>query len=467
MSYPVSNIFFMLDQIREGLVILDKDFNYKYVNKTAALVLGKPVEEIIDKDIFTVSPNVGISKTYQLITSTLKDGEHREWEEYFPNGKIWIQFFANKVSDELHIFFRDITVKKAVIKNANDERERFVLAAKATADMIWDWNLLTDDIWWNDNFYIQLGYVRNKNSSNIEFWNNNIHPNDKDRIISGIEHVFKNKGEYWVDEYRFRMANGNYAYILDRGFVTYNEEGTAIKMIGAMMNFTDKKEKEMRLLELSSKLHSVVEEERSHLAREIHDELGQQLTGLKLDLSWVKKKMKTEDPEVTEKVQETLMLIDLTVKTVRRIATELRPGILDDLGLIAALDWQSHEFEKRSGIRCEFIAKVNPQELTSDISTGIFRIYQESLTNIARHSNATKVSTMLSKEGNFLKLQVIDNGIGFDVDAAGKKGTLGLLGMKERVLMMNGKIEMKSLPGEGSTFTILAPIESNIDTTLI
>jgi len=270
-------------------------------------------------------------------------------------------------------------------------------------------------------------------------------------------HRKKNGEEIFVNIYAHDIAyiNQNARLIL------------AIDVTEKIIAEQELQESHQQLRDLSAHLQNIREDERGNIAREIHDELGQQLTGLKLDLSWVKKKMKTEDPEVTEKVQETLMLIDLTVKTVRRIATELRPGILDDLGLIAALDWQSHEFEKRSGIRCEFIAKVNPQELTSDISTGIFRIYQESLTNIARHSNATKVSTMLSKEGNFLKLQVIDNGIGFDVDAAGKKGTLGLLGMKERVLMMNGKIEMKSLPGEGSTFTILAPIESNIDTTLI
>jgi PAS domain S-box-containing protein len=225
-----------------------------------------------------------------------------------------------------------------------------------------------------------------------------------------------------------------------------------------------KAEKELQyshrqLRELSAHLQNIRENERGNISREIHDELGQQLTGLKLDLSWVKKKMKTEDSDVIEKVQEILMLIDMTVQTVRRIATELRPGILDDLGLIAALDWQSHEFEKRSGIKCEFISNINPQDLTSEIATGMFRIYQESLTNIARHSGATKVSTLLSQENGFLKLLIKDNGVGYDVDEATKKGTLGLLGMKERVFMMNGKIEMTSKPGFGSSISILAPIE--------
>jgi two-component system sensor histidine kinase UhpB len=456
MSYPVSNIFFMLDQIREGLVILDKDFNYKYVNKTAALVLGKPVEEIIDKDIFTVSPNVGISKTYQLITSTLKDGEHREWEEYFPNGKIWIQFFANKVSDELHIFFRDITVKKAVIKNANDERERFVLAAKATADMIWDWNLLTDDIWWNDNFYIQLGYVRNKNSSNIEFWNNNIHPNDKDRIISGIEHVFKNKGEYWVDEYRFRMANGNYAYILDRGFVTYNEEGTAIKMIGAMMNFTDKKEKEMRLLELSSKLHSVVEEERSHLAREIHDELGQQLTLLKLELNRIKKFLPENPEEALQHLNHSLETVTGSIKSVKNLSFELHPQLIRELGLNEALDRYMQNFAHRSGLKCILHIADNFNCNNESTSLTIYRIVQEALSNVIRHAKATEARVKIESTKHQWLISIEDNGTGM-TEKPDDKFSLGLTGMKERAHMINAEFEIISNAG-GTKINIVIPI---------
>src|SRR5690606_27760286 len=127
------------------------------------------------------------------------------------------------------------------------------------------------------------------------------------------------------------------------------------------------------------------ETERTHMAREIHDELGQQLTGLKMDISWLNKKIITEDEAIKEKLKDTISLIDKTVITVRKIATELRPSILDDLGLIAAMEWQSEEFQKRSEITTKFSSNVSQVMIPTELATGLFRIYQESLTNILRH----------------------------------------------------------------------------------
>src|SRR5205085_11582830 len=138
-----------------------------------------------------------------------------------------------------------------------------------------------------------------------------------------------------------------------------------------------------------------------------------------------------ENKNAQEKISSMISLIDETVKSVRRISSELRPGILDDLGLIDALDWQSHEFEKRTGIRCRFISSPLHFKLDKKISTGIFRVYQETLTNVTRHSEATEVSTVLEQRKDMVTLRVSDNGKGFDKKEAGKKNTLGIVGMKE------------------------------------
>lgn len=446
----------MLDQIREGLVILDKNYCYKYVNKTAALVLGTPASDIIDKNIITISPNVVNSESFHHLNATMKDGKHREWEEYFTNGGIWIQFFANKVNDELHIFFRDITRKKAVIKAANDERERFVLAAKATADMIWDWNLISDEIWWNDNFYSQLGYNRNNIQSNIEFWNNNIHPDDKERVISSIEDAFANDEEYWISEYRFKMANGAYAHILDRGFVSYNEEGKAIKMIGAMMNFTDKKEKEMRLLELSSKLHSVIEEERSHLAREIHDELGQQLTLLKLELNRVKKFLPNNPNEALLHLNQSLETVTGSIKSVKNLSFELHPQLIRELGLNDALERYMHNFSQRSGLNCSLSIDTNFYCDDQAKSLTIYRIVQEALSNVIRHAKASEASVNISSSKHHWSISIEDNGTGISENPEDKI-SLGLTGMKERAHMINAELEIKS-SNTGTKINITIPI---------
>lgn len=215
------------------------------------------------------------------------------------------------------------------------------------------------------------------------------------------------------------------------------------------------------LRDLASHLQNIREEERAAIAREVHDELGQQLTGLKMDLSMIQKKLRSGDVEnVLDRVLQTTDLLDTTIRTVRRIATELRPSILDDLGLLAAMDWLAHEFERRSGIPTAFCLTGGEVETSPDISIGLFRICQESLTNVARHSGAGNVLIVLEKKGDLLILRITDDGKGMSLTGAagGPKKTLGLLGMKERALMMGGKLEMISEPGKGMALIVTVPL---------
>src|SRR2546423_1260265 len=177
---------------------------------------------------------------------------------------------------------------------------------------------------------------------------------------------------------------------------------------------------EEKLRRLAAHLISVREEERAHIAREIHDELGQVLTGLKMEVTWLAKRLR--DKPLIEKTDSMCKLIDTTVQTVRKIATGLRPEMLDDMGLIAAVGWQAKEFQKRTGIRCR--AKLPPEvKLDMDVSTTMFRIFQEILTNVARHSRATRVDIELIVNDERVGLEVTDNGVGIaDSDLNGKNG---------------------------------------------
>jgi PAS domain S-box-containing protein len=210
--------------------------------------------------------------------------------------------------------------------------------------------------------------------------------------------------------------------------------------------------------QLASNLQSIREDERTNIAREIHDELGQQLTGLKMDIYWLSKKINTSDNEIAAKLSESIKLINATVASVRKIATDLRPSILDDLGLIAAIEWQGEEFEKRSGTKVEFANEAGDVLFKPDVVTAIFRIYQELLTNVARHANADLVKVLLQKKENSLSFSVTDNGAGFNPETISKKKTLGLLGIKERTLLLGGTYEFKSKPGEGSQTIITIPV---------
>jgi PAS domain S-box-containing protein len=224
------------------------------------------------------------------------------------------------------------------------------------------------------------------------------------------------------------------------------------------------KQSHEQLRQLASHLQDVREEEQKRIAREVHDELGQQITGLKMDVAWIWKKMAgiKEGVSIQERLKEMTTLLDSAVKTIRKIASELRPSILDDMGLIAAMEWQTLEFQKRFSIPVAFKSAVRQLELDPTVATNLFRLYQESLTNIARHAEAKNVYTELEVNKKQITLSVTDDGKGFQVEESDDKKTLGLLGMKERVWMMNGELEIKSKPGSGTTVTIKVPIQESI-----
>jgi PAS domain S-box-containing protein len=212
------------------------------------------------------------------------------------------------------------------------------------------------------------------------------------------------------------------------------------------------------LRDLTFRLQRVREEERRAIAREIHDELGQQLTGLKMDLSWIAKRLDspaTEQPR--QKLRGTMSLLDETIQTVRRIATDLRPSILDDLGLIAAIEWQSQEFEKRAGIRTVFQSTIPEMDFPPDIAIGMFRICQESLTNVARHASASQVSITLGPADCGVCMAISDDGKGLD-PRRGDRKTLGLIGMKERALMMGGTLVMGNGETNGFRLAVTVPL---------
>lgn len=214
---------------------------------------------------------------------------------------------------------------------------------------------------------------------------------------------------------------------------------------------------EENLRALAARLQSVREEEWTRIAREIHDELGQALTGLKMDLTWVAKKLPLDQKALTTKIRSMFDLIDGTIQSVRKIATRLRPEVLDELGLAPAIDWQAKEFQKRSGIRCRLSLPSDALALDRERSTAAFRIFQELLTNIARHANATRIDVAMHVESDALVLAVEDNGKGIDESAMFSPKSLGLLGMRERVLPFGGKVEFARAGDRGTRVIVSIP----------
>ena len=214
-----------------------------------------------------------------------------------------------------------------------------------------------------------------------------------------------------------------------------------------------------QLRALAARLESVREEERSRIAREIHDELGQALTALKIDLARVAGGLPADQTVLREETRAMLALIDATIRSVRRIATELRPGVLDDLGLVAAIEWQAQEFQTRTGITCEFATDRGDLALDPEVGTAMFRICQETLTNVARHAEATQVTIGLREEAGSLSLTVADNGRGITDQDLANRTSLGLLGIRERALLLGGQVAILGRPGEGTKITVQIPLK--------
>ncbi|HLP18537.1 MAG TPA: PAS domain S-box protein [Bacteroidota bacterium] len=216
------------------------------------------------------------------------------------------------------------------------------------------------------------------------------------------------------------------------------------------------------LRELAAHLQSAREEERTSIAREIHDELGQDLTGLKMDLALLEDLViehvkAPELNEMTDRIQSMSDLLNQTVHSVRKIISELRPVLLDKLGLSAAIEWQAEEFQSRTGIVCECYLTADDTSFPRDCATAVYRIFQESLTNVLRHAEATRVTVSFGRDESGFELEVRDNGVGIDRDAPSKTKSFGLIGMRERAHMFSGSVEILGTPGKGTTVRLVIP----------
>jgi signal transduction histidine kinase len=212
-----------------------------------------------------------------------------------------------------------------------------------------------------------------------------------------------------------------------------------------------------QLRALSVHLQHVREEERIRIAREVHDELGQALTGLKLQLTWLCGRLPKNPRSLHEKTKTMSAGIDETIQIVRRIATELRPGVLDSAGLLAALEWQARQFEEQTGIRCHVQSAVREMVLDQELNTAFFRIFQETLTNVIRHAHATRVEVRLAEAGDFLVLEVKDDGRGISDAEIHNTKSIGLLGMRERAALLGGEVRLRGEPGRGTTVSVRIP----------
>ena len=349
---------------------------------------------------------------------------------------------------------QDITEQKKIQEQIIHEKEMSDVLINSLPGVFYMFNKEGKYIRWNKNLLDITGLTDEQMLSTANPVN--FVPEEQRPLFAAkIANVFKSGIDY-VEGDLLAKDNQKIPFYFTGIFIKYNGEDC---MMGVGIDISEKVKTQKELRDLATHLQNVREEERTRIAREIHDELGQQLTGLKMQISWLSKKISTENHEISNKMKDALFLIDDTVKTVRRIATQLRPSMLDDLGLVSAIEWQSDEFQKRFHIKSEIENNIGNLSLNSEKSTAIFRIFQESLTNVLRHSKATQIKTTLSLENTELVMKISDNGIGFDENEIYKKKSLGILGMKERTIMLGGSYQISSKENEGVIVLVKLPLD--------
>ncbi len=714
MSQATDYSSIVLARIKNAVIAIDNEFCFTYANKSAEVFFDKPVDYLMGKNIwlefeekvdtqFRKACNDAISKQILISIESFSKKRDAWFESHFHPSKDGVTITIVKIPMP-NLLESELKKAEQEIKNSS---ERFDLVTRATNDMIWDWDLTSNEVWWNYNFNNFFGYDPEKTNHHISSWMNNVHEDDRTRVVEGIYEVIKSGKKYWTAEYRYLKKDGTILNIYDRGFVSHDANNKAFRMIGSMLNITDrikaenavkqseekyrtlveqatdaiyiidkkgsiytvnstackmtgysekellemniygfvypedilekpfrfeeleqgktlveerklkvkngvelyleftasmladgrvlvfakdiferkKNEKEIirgknfteaiinslpgifyvhdingNLLKWNKNLETVTgytgaeinlmypldlyqgaeremmmqkaidtfnngtieveanfltknktlipyhivgtkvifdskpclvaigidvtkerkaaellkksyddvsklathvtnvrDEERKRIGREIHDELGQQLTAIKMDVSWIDKKISEESNPIKANLKNILEIIEGSNKSVRRLLNELTPGVIDNNGLLEALIVQNNQFMASANIPLEFVTTETEIKLSQETANCIFRVYQESLTNIMRYASATRVLSSLTITDNKIYVTIEDNGIGFDAIADKPSKSFGILGMRERVLSQHGTFDLQSRQGSGTKIMFSVP----------
>ncbi len=321
----------------------------------------------------------------------------------------------------------------------------------------WDWR--TGEAEWSENGKRLVGFESDEEARAAEGWLRRIHPEDRGRVEAEIAAAAAERRDFHV-EYRVLHAGGEVRHLLGSGRIRYDDSGFAVGSTGMVVDITERKRAEETRLELLRRLVTAEEDERRRLSFELHDQMGQQITGLLLALRAAQSA--SDGPETPERLHELEGQAAAIARDIQHMALELRPPALDNLGLEAALQTQIEAWAERHHMEFDFHAVgMDGTRLLPEAETTLYRIVQEALTNVLKHAQATHVSLILERRNGTISVILEDNGAGFDVDAVlaspEKARRLGLRGMRERIALLGGELEVESSPGSGTTIFVHLP----------
>lgn len=473
-----SNIDLLFGQLWEisvdGMRLVDEDGNILLVNDAFCRIFNMEREELIGKPFSIVYEKDEQKDALRIFQSDIRTNRIKtlfERENTLWNGrKAWFEFSNSFLTlpDEKRItlsIIKEISERKKSEIELRESESKYKMLFNNANDAVFvtqlsDEKSYGDFIEVNEIACERLGYTKEEflqlspsaivSQKNIDDFNKNMERLLKEgHVIYDLVHRAKDKKLIPVE--------------INSHLFFYNERPTILSIA---RDITERKQAEEKLRrtskllrELATHLQSVREEERTMIAQEIHDELGQVLTALKIQVSLLANKLNSNQESLKQKINSLTDMIDASVESVQKISAKLRPGILDELGLIAAIEWQTEEFEKLTNIKCSLVLTKEELILGKNKSTAIFRIFQEAITNIARHSFATKAQISLLNHQSNIYLEIQDNGRGITQDQIKAFKSLGIHGMEERAMVFGGQVYIEGIAGKGTKVKVEIPID--------
>lgn len=469
-----------------GLTVFDLNGRILKVNKAFCDLIGYAEEELLGKSIEDMAAlthpddrerNLNFLRSF--LSSDLSSGQIEKRYIHKEGHFVWAVLSVAAVldADGQPAFFitqtQNITRRKEAEQALRDSEERFRLAARAANDVLWDWDIRTGEAWYSEGIVDRLGTQTFDGRIDTRDWLQYIHPDDRERAGKRLREALSERSESWVDDFRIISANGTDVHVANRAYILYDTNGEPVRMVGALVDITERELYERQLLEkteaqaqLLHQLLTAQEAERKRLSMDIHDGPLQSLgvTALALDRA-----MRKMDQGQSEAARSELAFIrenlSDTVDEIRAVLKDMSLDVLRTYGFNVALQNYIDWFSSTTNIKVELRNSLNTR-LRPDAELLLYRLAQEALANVRKHSEANQVrvimSTPASKQGEELELVIGDNGKGFDVAAAQKRHEgghgLGLRSMGERIEAAGGTMQIYSQRGEGTTLTFRLPI---------
>ncbi|MBA4416916.1 MAG: hypothetical protein C0392_03240 [Syntrophus sp. (in: bacteria)] len=509
----------LFETARDVVLILNEETGrIEDVNPFLTDMLGYTHEEFVGKKLW----EIGAFKDTEASKTVFAELQHEGYVRYedLPlttkdRREIDVEFVSNVYMVDHHKVIqcniRDITIRRTAEKELQRSQKLFHTIARVSPVGL----ILTDKegqwVYINEYWSEITGLLPGETYG--EGWAKALHPEDKERVLNEWYQAIQRDLPFET-EFRFQKQSGSIKWAIGKAIAERGVHGEKLGYVGTITDITERKkiEEELqkayegleervaertsqlvasnvllkqeitkrkivgeklnasreRLRNLTTHLQQIREKERAYLSRELHDELGQVLAGMKMDIRWIERRLPEDGILIMERLNSMLMLIDSAIGSVQRLSMSLRPPALDDFGLDEAIELVLTDFNKRTNIACKFNAMPQHAALDRGVSTEVFRIFQEALTNIARHANAQSVTITLQHTGDGLTMEIRDDGRGITKKELVGPMSLGLTGMRERIYALEGTLEIKGVKGKGTTVTVSIPIhEDKIKNTTI